>query len=757
MQTKHDQRDDSGVLASWQIAVLVAPYAQQEALREGAGERTWCSLWMNAEAMMFAPSAAALVLAVVLLATALGTTSPAQANHSGLIDTDARLSGHTTVAYLWISIAYYTLASAIFLVIGCWTKSKKESSNTNAEEAPSTRSPKGQSRALVDVEVAGVPSAVAKKERAAVEPEVVGSTLASASVEEKSTFLELLELFILRERGYHHFQRLYIAGQFTDAYYHTEGTGGRGVGPTHNGPSTAAHTDDTPRHFGYPWRGTKHEVPEHSEPRLVALREIGELATARRVDTYSMCLLGIACATHASINLAFYYYSTTPGPNATAYLGAALGLATTLVVSACFVPLGRVVGTDARHRDCRAWRLVQASNLALEATSAWVQMRHGYDDGVDDDDGNCLERYEVGPLHECLGDMRHYPRILAGYWLISVSVVLCGVNAPGNDLTEPSGRRWINLGIVWLCGVPLILAQNHAGNVLGASVKSTRERWDRLAAVASQSTPGLAKKGSLEEALLERAITQSQKHGKRFKLYALALCALVVCVWPIVVTAALGAFVIIKGNLSETLVEKVGITSFALVLWGSWLLMRGPKVLRRTALKRGRHVRPLEFSGNFGFPGLTYLFAPPYYDPRNLQIAMEMWPLMLTSCAWVTAIFNPQYTARNPLKDIVGYNNLCVWVDSLPARYVAFAFIAVQVLFSWRHVYGIIRVYGKLKRIANARGECAQCREIECAQCRLKCTQGAHANAKILDCFVQYDTIRSAHFRGYRCMYPCWS
>jgi len=56
--------------------------------------------------------------------------------------------------------------------------------------------------------------------------------------------------------------------------------------------------------------------------------------------------------------------------------------------------------------------------------------------------------------------------------------------------------------------------------------------------------------------------------------------------------------------------------------------------------------------------------------------------------SWIlTFIFDPETVKKNPLKDRVGYNNLCVGWDEPPARYVAAPIFALVVYFNVRFMY----------------------------------------------------------------------
>ena len=54
-----------------------------------------------------------------------------------------------------------------------------------------------------------------------------------------------------------------------------------------------------------------------------------------------------------------------------------------------------------------------------------------------------------------------------------------------------------------------------------------------------------------------------------------------------------------------------------------------------------------------------------------LQAAGEAFTITLAVCWLITAAFNPSIIERNLLRDVVGYNNVCVGFDEAPARFVA--------------------------------------------------------------------------------------
>lgn len=80
-----------------------------------------------------------------------------------------------------------------------------------------------------------------------------------------------------------------------------------------------------------------------------------------------------------------------------------------------------------------------------------------------------------------------------------------------------------------------------------------------------------------------------------------------------------------------------------------------------------------------------------------LAAAGECFGLMLIFCAAITFTFNPSYFETNPLKSVVGYNNVCVGFDSLPARLLGVPMDVMTAHFAWKYVQlDNIRTKGKL-------------------------------------------------------------
>lgn len=72
--------------------------------------------------------------------------------------------------------------------------------------------------------------------------------------------------------------------------------------------------------------------------------------------------------------------------------------------------------------------------------------------------------------------------------------------------------------------------------------------------------------------------------------------------------------------------------------------------------------------------------------------------------SWITtAIFNPGIFKMNILRNIVGYNNLCVGFDSAPARYLAMPMLVMQAVCASRYSYlDTIRLKGTRDQLSNA-------------------------------------------------------
>jgi hypothetical protein len=70
----------------------------------------------------------------------------------------------------------------------------------------------------------------------------------------------------------------------------------------------------------------------------------------------------------------------------------------------------------------------------------------------------------------------------------------------------------------------------------------------------------------------------------------------------------------------------------------------------------------------------------------HLQAAGEAFTLTILVSWILTAIWNPGIIDRNLLKDLVGYNNVCVGFDSPPARYVAVPFFTLVSFLAIRYV-----------------------------------------------------------------------
>ena len=69
-----------------------------------------------------------------------------------------------------------------------------------------------------------------------------------------------------------------------------------------------------------------------------------------------------------------------------------------------------------------------------------------------------------------------------------------------------------------------------------------------------------------------------------------------------------------------------------------------------------------------------------------LQAAGELFALTLAGCWAITLRYNPAVIERNLLKDVVGYNNVCVGFDAPPARYVAVPMFTIVSFLAIRYV-----------------------------------------------------------------------
>mmetsp|Transcript_58460 Transcript_58460/g.136027 ORF Transcript_58460/g.136027 Transcript_58460/m.136027 type:complete len:275 (-) Transcript_58460:241-1065(-) len=81
------------------------------------------------------------------------------------------------------------------------------------------------------------------------------------------------------------------------------------------------------------------------------------------------------------------------------------------------------------------------------------------------------------------------------------------------------------------------------------------------------------------------------------------------------------------------------------------------------------------------------------YNPEDYAAAAgELLVFALLICWFLTYLFNPEIIAKNPLKDRVGYNNLCVGWDTYPARWVAAPLFALIIyLYVQFMILGVLR------------------------------------------------------------------
>ena len=92
--------------------------------------------------------------------------------------------------------------------------------------------------------------------------------------------------------------------------------------------------------------------------------------------------------------------------------------------------------------------------------------------------------------------------------------------------------------------------------------------------------------------------------------------------------------------------------------------------LARREFLHGEHYNPDE------------MIVPELY----LQGAGEAFTLTILVSWAVTLAYNPAIVERNLLKDLVGYNNVCVGFDAAPARYVAVPLFALVSFLAVRYV-----------------------------------------------------------------------
>jgi len=95
-------------------------------------------------------------------------------------------------------------------------------------------------------------------------------------------------------------------------------------------------------------------------------------------------------------------------------------------------------------------------------------------------------------------------------------------------------------------------------------------------------------------------------------------------------------------------------------------------------------------------PALWQLTRAPYPNVDNnfyqmperwLEATGECFVLCIGVSWFITAMFNPGIFRDNILRSIVGYNNLCVGFDSVPARYVAMPLLVIQAVLAARYSY----------------------------------------------------------------------
>ena len=108
---------------------------------------------------------------------------------------------------------------------------------------------------------------------------------------------------------------------------------------------------------------------------------------------------------------------------------------------------------------------------------------------------------------------------------------------------------------------------------------------------------------------------------------------------------------------------------------------------REEAAHRRQRVSCLQAGPSLWQLAVRPALSSGWYAPeRYLEAAGECFILMIAVSWAVTWTFNPDIITSNPLKDRVGYNNMCVGFDSPPARYVAMPFQVLQAFLAVRYV-----------------------------------------------------------------------
>lgn len=76
-----------------------------------------------------------------------------------------------------------------------------------------------------------------------------------------------------------------------------------------------------------------------------------------------------------------------------------------------------------------------------------------------------------------------------------------------------------------------------------------------------------------------------------------------------------------------------------------------------------------------------------FSSTRYLKAGGEIFGLLVASSWVLTFIYNPSVIEKNPLKDRVGYNNVCVGFDTAPAKYVALFLWPLTTYFNLRFAW----------------------------------------------------------------------
>jgi len=84
---------------------------------------------------------------------------------------------------------------------------------------------------------------------------------------------------------------------------------------------------------------------------------------------------------------------------------------------------------------------------------------------------------------------------------------------------------------------------------------------------------------------------------------------------------------------------------------------------------------------------LTHPLTDEFSSHRYLKAGSEIFGLLVVLSWILTFIYNPSIIEKNPLKDRVGYNNVCVGFDTAPAKYVALFLWPLTTYFNLRFAW----------------------------------------------------------------------